>query len=60
MFDGGTMALILFLLAWGVPLTLLVWFVRTLTTMAVLLRDIADRLVALERAVRDASTHHSI
>jgi hypothetical protein len=43
------------LLLLGLPLVLLVWFIRTLTAIASSLRDIADRLSALERAVRDAS-----
>jgi hypothetical protein len=47
------------LLAWGLPLMLLVWFVRTLTAIAASLRDIADRLATLERAVRDTSIHRA-
>ena len=42
------------LLLWGLPLVLLVWFIRTLTAIARTLRDIADRLSDLERAVRGA------
>jgi hypothetical protein len=48
------------LLLWALPLLLLVWFVRTLARMAASLRDIAERLSALERAVRDSSTHRVI
>ena len=43
------------LLLWGLPLIVLVWFIRTLTGIATSLRDIADRLSALEGAVREAS-----
>ena len=41
--NSGVMADLFVILAWGIPLTLLVWFVRTLTAMATSLRDIADR-----------------
>jgi len=51
----GLSGLLFRLLLWGLPLVLLVWFIRTLTAIASSLRDIADRLSALERAVRDAS-----
>jgi uncharacterized protein YoxC len=37
------------------PIVLLVWFIRTLTAIARSLREIADRLSDLERAVRDTS-----
>ena len=43
------------LLAWAVPLLLLVWFVRTVSAMAASLRDIADRLATIERAVREST-----
>ena len=43
------------LLLLGLPFVLLVWFIRMLTAIASSLRDIADRLSALERAVRDTS-----
>lgn len=52
---GGFVGLIFALLLWGLPLVLLVWFIRTLTAMSASLRDIADRLLSLERAVRSAS-----
>lgn len=51
----GLWGLLLKLLLLGLPLVVLVWFIRTLTVIASSLRDIADRLSALERAVRDAS-----
>lgn len=51
----GFSELIFVLLMWALPLVLLVWFIRTLGSMAASLRDIADRLLAVERAVRDAS-----
>ena len=47
------------LLAWVVPLTFFVWFVRTLSAMSASLRDIADRLTTLERAVRDNSSRRA-
>jgi hypothetical protein len=50
---GSLEVLLLFVLAWGIPLTLLVWFVRTLSGMAASLRAIAERLASLERTVRD-------
>jgi len=53
----GFLELVVLLFVWGLPLALLVWFIRTLSAMAGSLRDIADRLVTLERAVRDGTTH---
>ena len=50
---GGMEMLFVLVLAWGIPLALLVWFVRTLSAMAASLRDIADRLATLERSLRD-------
>jgi hypothetical protein len=41
-------------LFWGVLLGLAIWFVRTVTSVATSLREIAERLASLERAVRDA------
>jgi hypothetical protein len=52
---SGFLELVFFLLVWGIPLVVIVWFVRTLTAMAASLQDIANRLGSLERAVRDAS-----
>jgi hypothetical protein len=52
---GSLEVVLLFVLAWGIPLTFFVWFVKTLSAMARSLRDIADRLASLERAVRDRS-----
>ena len=46
-------ALGVYLLGWGVLVGLIIWFVRTLSTIAAALREIADRLGTLERAVRD-------
>ena len=43
------------LLAWAVPIGLMIWFVRTVSAMAASLREIADRLGTLERAVRESS-----
>ena len=43
------------LLAWAVPIGLMIWFVRTLSAMASALREIADRLATLEQAVRESS-----
>ena len=51
----GVAELLFVLLAWAVPLALMVWFIRTLSSMARSLRDIADRLGSLEHAVRDDS-----
>ena len=55
----GAFEMVFVLLIWGIPLTFLVWFVRTLSAMASSLRDIADRLATLERAVRDNSVHRT-
>ena len=44
------------LLLWCVPLVLLVWFVRTLSSIAAALRDMVARLATLEEAVRSSST----
>jgi hypothetical protein len=49
----GVMEMLFVLLIWAIPLTLLVWFVRTLTAMATSLREVADRLASLERTIRD-------
>jgi hypothetical protein len=43
------------LLAWAIPIGLMIWFVRTLSAMSGALREIADRLGTLERAVRESS-----
>jgi uncharacterized protein YoxC len=56
----GFMEMVLVLLAWALPLALLIWFVRTLSAMAGSLRDIAERLRALEQAVRNTTTHRGI
>jgi hypothetical protein len=55
----GAFEMVLVLIAWGIPLTFLVRFVRTLSAMALSLRDIAERLATLERAVRDSSGHRA-
>lgn len=49
----GVMEMLFVLVVWAIPLTVLVWFVRTLTAMAASLREIADRLASLERSIRD-------
>ncbi len=54
----GVSELVFILLAWALPFALMVWFIRTLSSMARSLRDIADQLVGLERAVRDGSMRH--
>ena len=51
----GPIELLFVLLVWGVPLLLLVWFVRTLAAMAASLRDIADRMGSVEHAIQQAS-----
>lgn len=51
--EFGDMGFIL--LAWAIPIGLMIWFVRTLSAMAGALREIADRLGTLERAVRESS-----
>jgi hypothetical protein len=43
------------LLLWGIPVVLMVWFVRTLTAIASSLRDIAEHLARIERTVRETS-----
>ena len=47
------------LLAWTAPIGLMIWFVRTLSAMAASLREIADRLGTLERALRDESNRRT-
>jgi hypothetical protein len=42
-------------LAWAVPIGLMIWFVRTLSAMASALREFADRVGTLEQAVRESS-----
>lgn len=51
----GIFEMMFVLLIWGLPIVLLIWFVRTLTAMSVSLRDIAERLASVERAIKDAS-----
>jgi len=51
----GLSGLLFKLLLWGVPVALLVWFIRTLTAVSSSLREIADWFSALEQAVRDIS-----
>jgi len=52
-FGPGVEGLGVYVLVWGVIIGLVVWFVRTLSSIAGALREIADRLGSLERAVRD-------
>jgi hypothetical protein len=49
----GSLEVVFVLMVWALPLALLVWFIRTLAAMAASLRDIADRLGSLGRAIRD-------
>ncbi len=51
----GVLGVLFALLLWCLPLVLLVWFLKTLGDIARSLREIAARLEALERAVRDAA-----
>ena len=53
--DIGGVEFLFVLLLWCLPVLLLVWFIKTLSGMASSLRDIAARLQALERAIRDAT-----
>ena len=55
----GLFELLFVLLVWALPLAVMVWFIRTLSSIASSLRDVADRLGSLERAVRDGSTRHA-
>jgi hypothetical protein len=57
-FGDGSGAFGIYLLGWGALIGLIIWFVRTLSAMAVALREIADRLGTLERAVRDNHGRH--
>jgi hypothetical protein len=52
----GLMELFFLLLLCGLPLLLVVWFVRTVRAMSASLRDIGERVGRLERAVQEAST----
>lgn len=49
----GLASLFFALLVYGLPILLAVWFVKTVTSMSTSLREIAERLASLERAVRD-------
>lgn len=49
----GFFEMIPLLLIWLLPFVLAVWFIRTVTSMSASLREIAERLAALERAIRD-------
>jgi hypothetical protein len=51
----GGMEWLFVLLVWALPFVLAIWFIRTLSSIAASVRDIAVRIESLERAVRDAS-----
>lgn len=52
----GPLELVFIVMAWGVPIALLVWFVITLAAISKSLHHIAARMASLERAVRDLSS----
>ncbi len=56
-FDAGFVLFRLasILVAWGIPLALLVWFIRTLAVITRRLGDIVSRLDSLEGAIRDTA-----
>lgn len=54
-FGPGPFELVFFVLPWALPFILLVWFIRTVAAIAASLRDIAERLTTIERAIRDVS-----
>jgi hypothetical protein len=41
------------LVLYAIPIALLIWFIVTLTSMASSLRDLANRLASVERALRE-------
>lgn len=49
----GFAELIFAILLWALPLVLVVWIIRMVMGVSTSLRDIANRLASLERAVRD-------
>lgn len=51
----GPLEFVFLVLLWALPFVLLVWFIRTVASIAASLRDIAERLGSVERAIRDGS-----
>ena len=52
----GLLELFPFIIISALPVLLLLWFIKTLTAVAVSLRQIADRLATLERTLRDTAS----
>lgn len=48
----GMAELVVMLLIWAIPILLMWWFIRTLTSMAAAQRDIAARLAGIEEQLR--------
>jgi len=56
---GYLVGLVPILLFWGLIVMIVGWFIRTLTTIASALREISERLRALEQAVRQAAAERA-
>jgi hypothetical protein len=53
--NSGLLEVIFAVLVWLIPVVLLGWFVRTLSSISASLREIAERLGSVEGAIRDVS-----
>ena len=49
---GALMSVILVVIAWGIPLLIALWFIRTFSAMAESQRDIANRLASIDEHLR--------
>jgi len=52
----GLLELAFVVMAWGIPIVLVVWFVITLAAISRSLHHIAARMASLERALRDLTS----
>ena len=53
--NSGLLEVMFAVLVSLIPVVLLGWFVRTLSSISASLREIAERLGSVERAIRDVS-----
>ena len=53
--NSGFLEVMFEVLVWLIPVVLLGWFVRTLSSISASLREIAERLGSVEGAIRDVS-----
>lgn len=53
---GALLSVIFVVVAWGIPLLLALWFIRTFSAMAESQRDIANRLASIDEHLRRNNT----